>query len=307
MLNERYYPETLKKLPIWALWRIETDQKGRPTKVPYSPHYNGKASSINPKTWGTFEQAENKYLSRPGFYNGISLIISKDYGLVFIDIDHCVEEDGGLSETASDIIGSFSHQFVELSQSGTGVHIIARGTIPRSFKNSNNGVEMYADKRFCSLTGYAFEKGDPIEEQFAIDYVFNKYKTPEREIKRVISQNTTLQRDDKWIIEHASERGRFKTLYSGDWKGAGYNSQSEADLSLCMILAFWTDCDTDQMDRIFKSSGLYRSKWDRAYYRDSTIMAAVSQCNETLSEYSRRTNAERGDSFGKALSQRWDR
>ena len=63
MLNDKYYPESLKNLPIWALWRIETDQKGRPTKVPYSPHYDGKASSTNPKTWGTFKQAEWKYKS----------------------------------------------------------------------------------------------------------------------------------------------------------------------------------------------------------------------------------------------------
>ena len=307
MLNEKYYPESLKNLPIWALWRIETDQKGRPTKVPYSPHYDGKASSTNPKTWGTFKQAEWKYKSRPGFYNGISLIISKEYGLVFIDIDHCVEEDGSLSETAFDIVRSFSHQFMELSQSGKGVHIIARGTIPRNFKNSNNGVEMYADKRFCSMTGCVFEKADPTEEQSSIDYVFNKYKTAEREIKRIISQNRALQKDDNWIVEHASERGKFKVLFSGDWEGAGYNSQSEADLSLCMILAFWTDCDPDQMDRIFRASGLYREKWDRDYYREMTIGTAISQCSETVSEYSRRMDVERGDSFGKALSQRWDR
>lgn len=305
-MKKRYYPESLKKLPIWALWRIEQDPKGRQTKVPYSPHYDGKASSSNPKTWGTFDQAVQKFRSRPGFYNGISIAISKDYGLVFIDIDHCVEEDGRLSETAFDIVGSFSHQFVELSQSRTGIHIIARGNIPRSFKNSQNGVEMYAEKRFCSLTGYAFEETDPTEEQPAIDYVFETYKTPEKEIKRVISQNSALQKDDRWVIDHASERGKFKDLYAGNWSAAGYNSQSEADLSLCMILAFWTDCDADQMDRIFRSSGLYREKWDRQDYRETTIQTAVSQCVESFSEYSCRMNRERGDSFGKALSQRWD-
>ena len=306
-MNKRYYPKTLKELPIWALWRIEQDQKGRPTKVPYSPHYDGRASSNNPRTWGTFDQAVRKFRSRPGFYNGISLIISKDFGLVFIDVDHCVDEAGELNETAEDIIGAFPHQFVELSQSGTGIHVITRGTIPKSFKNSQNGVEMYNDRRFVSMTGHAFEEADPTDAQPAIDVIFNRYKTPEREIKRVISQNRGLQKDDQWIIQRASERGKFKDLYAGAWEAAGFNSQSEADLSLCGILAFWTDCDTDQIDRIFRSSGLYREKWERRDYRESTLSAAVSQCDETLSEYIRKKEYERGESFGKALSQRWDR
>lgn len=302
-----YYPETLKDLPIWALWRLEADQKDRQTKVPYSPHYDGRASSTNPKTWGTFDQAVNKYRSRPGYYNGISLIISKDYGLVFIDIDHCVDEDGVLNETASDIIGSFGSQFMEFSQSGTGIHIIAKGTIPKSFKNTKNGVEMYADKRFCALTGNVLFKGEPTENQRAIDDIFQRYKTPEKEIKRVRSENRALQNDDKWIIDHASERGRFKSLYAGDWSSSGYGSQSEADLALCMILAFWTNCDADQINRIFRTSGLYRQKWERQDYRETTIQTAINHCDETLSEYIRRKDLEGGERLDRALCETWDR
>lgn len=304
-MTDTYYPKTLKNLPIWALWRLEEDQKNRLTKVPYSPHYNGRASSTNPKTWGTFNQAIDKLRSRPGYYNGISLIISKDFGLVFIDIDHCVDQDGVLNKTASDIIGSFGSQFIELSQSGTGVHIIARGSIPKNFKNSQNGVEMYSDKRFCSLTGNVLFKGEPTEDQHAIDSVFQRYKTPEKEIKRVRSKIRALKKEDNWIIQHASERGRFKSLYAGNWSSAGYGSQSEADLSLCLILAFWTDCDPDQIDRIFRSSGLYRQKWDRPDYRETTIQTAICHCDETLSEYIHRKNIERGESLERALCEEW--
>ena len=302
-----YYPDTLKNLPIWALWRIEADQKNHPTKVPYSPHYDGRASSTNSRTWGTFDQAVNKLQSRPDYYNGISLIISKEYGLVFIDIDHCVDEDGVLNETASNIVGSFRSQFMEFSQSGTGIHIIARGTIPKNFKNSRNGVEMYSDKRFCALTGNVLFKGEPMEDQSTIDAIFQRYKTPEKTTNRVISTNRALQNDDKWIIEHASDRGRFKDLYSGNWTSAGYGSQSEADLSLCLILAFWTNCDPDQIDRIFRSSGLYRPKWDRQDYRETTIQTAISQCDETLSEYIRRKDQEGGERLDRALCEEWDR
>lgn len=306
MTTNRHYPETLKDLPIWTLWRLEPGTKGRLTKVPYSPHYNGRASSIDPETWGTFDQALHKFSSRPEYYNGISLIISKQYGLIFIDVDHCINKDGVLNEVASDIVSSFGCQFMEYSQSGTGIHIITRGQIPKSFKNSRNGVEMYNDKRFCALTGDVLIKGEPTEEQSVIDVLYQRYKTPEKPKKRVISKNRALHNSDKWIIEHASKRGKFSDLYKGDWTGL-YGSQSEADLSLCLILAFWTDGNTDQIDRIFRTSGLYREKWDRQDYRESTIESAISQCEDTLSEYVRRKEYEGSERFDKALSQKWDR
>ena len=308
MQNKTYYPESLKTLPIWALWRIETDPKGRKTKVPYSPHYNGKASSTDPRTWGTFNQAMKKFRSRPDFYSGISLVMSKYYDLVFIDIDHCIDKDGVMNETAADIVGSFPGQYIEYSQSGSGIHIIARGTIPKNFKNPNNGVEMYSSARFCALTGNVLTEDDPVEDQVNIDYVYKTYKTPEREAKRVITQNRALQRDDKWVIDHAARRcDKFTLLYSGNWQGAGYSSQSEADLSLCNILAFWTDCNTDQMDRIFRSSGLYREKWDRDDYRNATLEKAANCTIETISTYIHKKNVERGQRLDQALSKKWDR
>ena len=304
--STKHYPASMKRFTIWALWRLEPDEKGRLTKVPYSPHYDGRASSTNPRTWGTFDQAIKKLESRPDYYNGISLIISQEYGLVFIDIDHCVDEDGVLDETASDIVGSFGEQFMEFSQSGTGIHIITRGTIPKNFKNSQNGVEMYSDKRFCALTGNVLFKGEPTEEQSVLDDIFRRYKTPDKVKKPVRSKNRALKNDDHWVISHATGHGRFDSLYSGNWESAGYGSQSEADLSLCLILAFWTDGDPDQIDRIFRSSGLYREKWERQDYRDATIQNAVSQCEETLSDYMNRKNKEGGEDLDRALCERWD-
>ena len=306
MKNKTYYPETLKTLPIWILWRLESDPKGRATKVPYSAQYNGRASSTNPASWGTFNQAAYKYKSRPEYYSGIAIVISKDYGLVFIDIDHCVDEDGVFTDTAVDIINSFGPQYIEYSQSGTGIHIITKGTIPKSFKNSGRGVEMYNDKRFCALTGNVLLKAEPCEQQSVLDEIYQRYKIPEKQKKTVRTQNTALSIKDKDVIKMASKHGNFSDLYQGKvfedkWAGV-YGSQSEADLSLCMILAFWTDCNTEQIDRIFRTSGLYREKWERQDYREATIERAISQLEKTYSEFAR----ERGEKFAKELSQRWD-
>lgn len=286
-----YFPSSLKSLPVWGLWRIEKDEKGRDTKVPYSALYEGRASSMNPKTWSTFDKAQSRLDERPDYFNGLSLAISKEYGLIFIDIDHCVDEEGHLSEIASDIVGKCGDQFVELSQSGSGIHIIARGIIPRSFNNRKFGVEMYSDGRFCATTGNALFPNEPRENQAVIDSIFERYRTTKTEIKPVRTQNIALNNSDQWVIEHASRRGRFKDLYSGNWS-LTYESQSEADLSLCLILAYWCNCNVDQMDRIFRTSKLYREKWKRTDYRESTLYTAINNCKETHSEYLERRRRE---------------
>ena len=51
--------------------------------------------------------------------------------------------------------------------------------------------------------------------------------------------------------------------------------ESEADLGVCSTLAFWTGNDPDRIDQLFRSSGLYRHKWERDDYREKTIHNAL--------------------------------
>ncbi|MGX7076860.1 phage NrS-1 polymerase family protein [Globicatella sanguinis] len=62
---------------------------------------------------------------------------------------------------------------------------------------------------------------------------------------------------DESVIEKASKsvnRDKFKKLWSGGIPN--YESRSEADLALASILAFWCGRDIEQMDRLFRKSGL---------------------------------------------------
>ncbi len=93
-----------------------------------------------------------------------------------------------------------------------------------------------------------------------------------------------LDLDDGELLARARgsvNGGVFAQLHdAGDWKGAGYASQSEADLALCSMYAFWAGCDKERMDRLFRRSGLYRKKWDRAGYRNRTLDKAIAECRE---------------------------
>ena len=104
---------------------------------------------------------------------------------------------------------------------------------------------------------------------------------------------------DDEILEKAPEAvngSKFKQLFGGDW--SGYQSQSQADQALCNHLAFWTDKDADQMDRLFRRSGLYRGKWDEKHGRDTygngTIRKAITDCRETYSGGKDRCSASTG-------------
>lgn len=296
----RFFPDTLVRLPIWILWKSEPGQNGRLTKVPYSARYDGRASSSNPNTWTTFDKAWRKFVRSGGVYAGVGICLQKSDNILFIDVDHCVDDDCVMNETAADILDHMGDQFIELSQSGSGLHIICMGTIPKSFKNSGNGVEMYNDRRFIAMTGYAVNKGEPHEDSEAVRYVYETYKIPDKPVRPIERDALQHERDDQWIIDHAMQRGKFPKLYSGKWASL-YGSQSEADLALCNILAFWCDCNPDQIDRIFRSSELYRKKWERDDYRNRTITTAIENCGQTLSEYIKKEDAE----FERAFFEEW--
>jgi putative DNA primase/helicase len=73
-------------------------------------------------------------------------------------------------------------------------------------------------------------------------------------------------------------------LWNGNWQGNGWNSQSDADLALANMLAFYTGKDAHQMDELFRQSGLYRQKWDRktgdTTYGRLTIERAIADTKE---------------------------
>ena len=62
------------------------------------------------------------------------------------------------------------------------------------------------------------------------------------------------------IIRNSKHSIVFDKLINGDT--VGYININEADMALCSILSFWTKKDVNQIDRIFRSSKLYRPEWD---------------------------------------------
>lgn len=290
MNNTRYIPYFFRSRPLWVLWKKEKNSNGKETKVPYSVRGH-KASTTDPSTWSTFNEACETLVT--GNYNGLGVVMYKELECVFIDIDHCIDPDTGeLSEDAEEILEFFPDTYAEISQSGEGIHIFALGSIPRDFKNSKAGVEMYSSGRYCAFTGNAIQPYEVKESQPGLDYVFLNYKTKEYTVPDLPKGECLCS--DESIIEKAMQRGHFRDLYYGKWEM--YPSHSEADLALCCILAFWADRDEEVIDRIFRSSDLYRAKWDQMHgeqtYGEMTIRKALSAVTESYSEWKKKKNDE---------------
>ncbi|MFD1646059.1 hypothetical protein [Haloarchaeobius litoreus] len=138
------------------------------------------------------------------------------------------------------------------------------------------------------------------ERQDAFAPVYDQYvygddeRSTEGRAQERRTSSTPTSLSDAELIEKATNAkngAKFERLWNGST--AGYESQSEADMALCCLLAFWTGNDETQMDRLFSDSGLYREKWDEVHYSDGstygeqTVANAVQVSNET---YERETD-----------------
>ena len=99
------------------------------------------------------------------------------------------------------------------------------------------------------------------ERQAEIDELVKTLQPPKPQAKPV-EQSSPYLEDHKLIdlMLKANNGPKTRKLWSGDIES--YASASEADQALCSCIAFYTQ-DPEQIDRIFKQSGLYRPKWER--------------------------------------------
>jgi hypothetical protein len=78
------------------------------------------------------------------------------------------------------------------------------------------------------------------------------------------------------VAMSAKNGDKFTKLWKGDWEN-DYSSQSEADLALAAMLAFYTGPNEELLDELFRQSGLYRDKWDRDDYRERVLAKAMDR------------------------------
>lgn len=247
-------PEDLKRLPQWVVHK---------DKIPHSPGTGYRASVTNPSTWSTFEAACEAV--ERGSFSGIGFVFTENDPFVGVDFDKCIV-DGQLDPWVKQHLEKLE-SYTELSPSGTGLHVICRGSLPgKAVKTSR--AEMYDNSRYFTFTGNTY--GNPHAIHAAGSGVRDLYEElshrPEKAPDAPIQPpRTPVQLSDQELIEKASSAhngDHFRALYSGDLSQFN-DDHSRADMAMCNLLAYWTNGDIERMDRLFRQSGLMRDKWDR--------------------------------------------
>lgn len=184
------------------------------------------------------------------------------------------------------------NSYTEYSPSGTGCHAFVKGNLTGKGRKrkqpDGTDREMYSKGRFFTVTGDKIgELPATINEaQDAVNKLYEKWFSDKTNVENTTTGEkqqkvTKIKLSDSQIIEklrRASNSEKFNRLYNGDIDG--YPSQSEADLALCSLVAFYTQ-DEEQIFRIIKRSSLYRGKWETQDYRNRTIKEALSGLTET--------------------------
>ena len=281
------------------LWRYE-ERDGRKTKPPLNPNTGLRGDVTDPIQWTDYETALGAHQSGRYRSNGISVVVHPDSGLVGLDLDHCIV-DGKFSEEAQEIVDGVC-SYSEISPSGEGVRIFLYGKLPEKGRRLGN-FECYDKGRHLTVTGNHIRETpkDINRDQEVIDWFHKKFiageaisaKTEIHKLQHQInsepdqSSSQVSTAETKSIVEKiraSKQKDKFERLFKGDI--AEYSSQSEADLALCSILAFWTGRNYSLIDEVFRKSGLYRQKWNEKHYSDgstygqSTINKSIENCKE---------------------------
>ena len=163
----------LVTIPQWVVWKATPNGHDKPRKLPINVRTGKLASTTDPKTWGTYEEA--KQAIKKFRATGLGFVFTKEAGIVGIDLDNCVDDNGNLETWAVKIITSLN-SYTEWSPSGKGLHILVKGVIPSAVKTVH--VEMYDTGRYFTVTGKQVERttNKLASNQHALDVLYKQYK-----------------------------------------------------------------------------------------------------------------------------------
>src|SRR5262249_1077926 len=169
------------------------------TKPPFQTNGNG-AKSNDPTSWTTFSAAEAAYRDPDNRLDGLSFALTPP--IIGIDLDRCIDRETKIVEPWAQKIVDAINSYSEISPSGTGIHILAIGSLPDNGRKKDR-IEVYQDRRFLCITGQRFNgtpptiqnRGPEIRALHAAVFGTGSGKVDEES-----PADTTLQPTDKKVL-----------------------------------------------------------------------------------------------------------
>lgn len=164
---ERNVPGGMKALSQWCGWMVKDGRK-----TPINARTGRLAKSNDPKTWSPWEDAlDHARRHERSERRGLGFVFQKSDGLVYVDLDDCLDEGRELLPWARELVLPFLKKtYVEVSPGGRGLHVFAIAHLPpgasaitgKRSKVADGLVEVYHDRRFTTVTGDVFKGSSAI-------------------------------------------------------------------------------------------------------------------------------------------------
>lgn len=289
-------------------------------KIPINPGYSGDDRNINPHDPSQWMDINTALTKAELFGVGIGFVFTHSDPFWFLDVDHCIDENGNYNDIAKQMMEVFDGAAFEVSSSGTGIHMFGCGTVPEhAKKNKTFGIEFYDVDRFVLLTGTQASGDIWIDWTSQIEWLVNSYFPP-----KVIEVGNEWRDhpvddwsgptdDDVLIGKMLSAKGSAAQIFGGkasirdlwenntevlarvypSYTNPGQPDGSSVDAALANHLAFWTGKDHARIDRLMRRSALVRPKWDNhKSYMTMTITSSVNGCRHVYNSDPQRAHLE---------------
>ena len=316
MLTEVFEKQQNKR---FTLMKLSSEGNGKTKKCPINVR-TGTALSWkkNPEdllTWSelTSLDAFKQISADPSLPIRVGVLLTENWiagkELICIDLDHVPElvaqaRQRNITDTSQQGVilkMALEHGFyVEVSQSGEGLHLFTLGHKADTNKVRNDLFEYYDRNRWITLTGdvIADYKGEDVDlEAFEKVMWPNGLPTPKQAPAAVPAVSSAFTQDDIDKLVNKAKNSKngdeFTKLYEGnDTTG----DTSSADMKFVNQLAFWTDRNPAMMDAIFRQSERMRPKWDEVHsvtgdtYGQMTIKNALEYVTDGYKDKSKFTS-----------------
>jgi primase-polymerase (primpol)-like protein len=299
-------------LPYYAL--PDPARPGKTNKFPCDASQGYKVDAQNHKNWLTYDASKTAAFSLQSSFDavqeanadtgprkefGVAFVITKADPFFCLDIDGCLV-DGEWTAIATEMCTRLSGAAVEVSRSGTGLHIWGSGELPAHgcrFKELD--LELYSSGRFIAL-GMDESVGDAgadMSEQ--IGHIVAQYFPPSAGkeasedgkfvltgapcaawrgpaddsvlIKRMLASKSTEKPGRCTVQQLWNADVAAMSLAYPDPSGYGL---SEVDAALATHLAWWTGAHGERVAKLMAMSALARGKYDREDYMRITVFNA---------------------------------
>lgn len=298
---------SLKNYKQFIVYQLNRQQNGKNEKIPLDYRTRLAGNPHNPNAWLDCDTAL-ALAKKWGRDYEIGFVLTDNDPFFFLDIDGCINNtQTGWNEIATTLLTVFTGAAVEVSSSGTGLHILGTGKLEKhSCRNKDFSLELYTTKRFIALTGLQAMGNISHDCTSVLPWLIDNF-FPYRENESGHEWTTEPckewrgNKDDDELLARMlrSSSGaifrdgvQFHHLWNADAeqltksypanKDDHLYDASAADAALAQRLAFWTGNDCERIRGFMLKSALKRDKWEREDYLPRTIQSACGRQKEWL-------------------------